>query len=226
MCDRVPPPSERIFEQECQALRDDVAVFVEMLRVAAPAWVRTELAFPEGGAGEIEIDLGTYSIRVQGTIDRVDEPAPGRFVVIDYKTGSPRRYRVSAPFDGGRRIQHVVYLLAAEQMLGGEATAMQYHFPTVTGERRVVEYPREVATRGRQVLRTLIDGALEGLFVATDDASDCAYCDFAPICRARKNDYGKVTSPAAAWSKETGAKLPEYRYLNHLRASDAAVDPA
>jgi ATP-dependent helicase/nuclease subunit B len=217
--EQVPPPSERIFDGEMEMLRGDVRVFAELVRAAPPAWVHTELEFP-GEGGEVVLDLGELRIRLQGKIDRVDQRGPGRYVVVDYKTGSARRYRANLPFAGGRRIQHVVYLHAVEQMLGGDGEAMEYHFPTVGGESRVVRFRREDVERGRDVLRAMLGCALEGLFVATDDPDDCKFCDFAAVCRAHANDYGKVTCEVAAWSKTSGMELEEYLHLRTLRGID------
>src|SRR5690606_21283088 len=138
-------------------------------------------------------------IRLRGKIDRVDEVGPGRLRVIDYKTGSAHRYRRSRPFAGGRRIQHVVYLKAAERLLDGDPAAMEYHFPTARGENGAVRYAREDLSAGEDALRALLDLAFAGLFVATEDANDCRYCDYATICRVREDDWGKVACAEVDW---------------------------
>jgi CRISPR/Cas system-associated exonuclease Cas4 (RecB family) len=194
-----------------------------MIAAAPPVWRELEWEF--GGEGrEVAVEAGGVEIRLQGKIDRVDEVAPGVLRVIDYKSGSPRRYREAAPFDGGRRIQHWVYQLAAEQVLGARETSMEYHFPTVNGERRAVSYPQDRLRMGDRVLGELVTLATGGRFIATDRADDCAFCDFAAICRVVTNDYGGATCGAAAWSKNQGMGLAEFAPLRTLREIDERDD--
>ncbi len=222
--DEVPPPSERVFEEEFAQLREDVAVFMAMLRATPPEWMELEYEFGEAER-EVVLELAEMRIRLRGKIDRVDRAPSGALRVIDYKTGGHWGYRKAQPFAGGRRIQHVVYLLAAEQLFGKRVEGMEYHFPTIRGEKEAVAFPRDlVVERGIEVLRTLLDTALEGLFVATEHADDCKYCDYAPVCRVRHDEYGSVSCGVAQWGRETGMQLDEYRHLKSLREIDATVD--
>lgn len=109
---------------------------------------------------------------------------------------------------------------AAEQLLGGAPATMEYHFPTGRGENGVVGYPCEALGEGEAVLRALLDIAFAGLFVATEDTADCRYCDYAAICRAGEDDWGKMTSAPAEWSRERGMEKPEYEPLRMIREID------
>jgi hypothetical protein len=216
----VPPPSERVFEEECEQLREDVRVFMTVMRAAPPAWTELEYEFGQRGR-EVELEIAGVRVRLRGKIDRVDRTPSGGLRVIDYKTGSRRGYRVQQPFNGGRRIQHVIYLLAAEQLFDEQLEGMEYHFPTIRGEKETVVFSRDdVLPRGREVLRTLLATALDGHFVATDHADDCRYCNYASVCRVRENDYGGVQCGVAQWGKDTGIQLDEYRHLRTLREID------
>lgn len=216
---QVPPPSERVYEQELAALAADTAIFATMIAEVPPRWVELEWEFGQPGR-EVSIEVGGVRVALQGKIDRVDETAPGTYRVVDYKSGSPRRYREAQPFGGGRRIQHWLYQLAAEQALGARRTTMEYHFPTVNGEKRAVAYPPERLARGGDALAALLELAVNGRFVATDDPADCTYCDYAQVCRAQPGRFGGASCDAAEWSGKVGMNLNEYAPLKVLRGID------
>ena len=122
---------------------------------------------------------------------------------MDYKTGRAYDYSSKAGiFNGGRRLQHALYAHAAESRLGGQVTTGEYHFPTRRGENQVFAFDRIGLAGVAELLGHMLDGIAEGVFVPTDDAGDCTFCDYAEICRARRGPWGKVTSPLADWSSE------------------------
>ena len=214
-----PPPSRAVFEAELVDLREDVLAWVYMIRRDGPEWLEVELKFgPE--STPVEIPVGGESIAIRGSIDRVDRVAGGGVKIVDYKTGKSKRYLWNEPFSGGRRIQHVIYSLAAERLLDVEVEGMEYHFPARRGHGTIVRYDRARLARGREVLETLFEIASGGVFVATEDRHDCTFCEFADACRARVDEHRKVTSAVADWAKDVGAALPEYALLLALRASD------
>ncbi len=222
---RLPSPSEAVLRSELLALQDDVRSFVVMLRDRRPRVVRTELAFgPETDAeseGEVELSVPGGRLRLRGRVDRLDALDGGGLRVVDYKTGRPSRYREALPFDGGRRLQHLLYSLAVEQLRPGERVGvMEYHFPTARGENHVTRYHREQLEPGGEVLRMLLQLAADGLFIPTDDDGDCRYCDFGAVCRVTTNDWGSADSPRARWAKESGMLLPEYAPLVQLRGGE------
>jgi hypothetical protein len=139
---------------------------------------------------------------------------------VDYKTGrvSSLWQRSTGTWRGGRRLQHLIYAHAAESLLETPVGAVEYHFPTRRGEGEVVGFPRSALGEGPELLARLLDGARSGAFVPTDDAGDCRYCDFRPVCRVREDGYGNVRSPAAEFgsaARESGD--PAYRWLEALR---------
>src|SRR4029453_6052173 len=58
--------------------------------------------------------ISGQSFRARGQIDRVEELAPGRFSIWDYKVGSGYGYDRFDPFLRGRRVQSVLYLAMIE----------------------------------------------------------------------------------------------------------------
>lgn len=216
-----PPPSQSAHDRERTDLRDEVRTWIAMIRADRPDWIEVELRF---GAGEREarIAAGRGHMRVRGAIDRVDRLSAGGLRIVDYKTGSASRYRQAQPFAGGRRIQHVLYTLAAEQLMDESVREMEYHFPTRKGQMRRVAYGEEAMERGAKVLEHLLEIAADGHFVTTEDAKDCRFCEFAVVCRATEGRFGSVNCEQATWSKEIGMEqqLPSYLRLKALREID------
>lgn len=216
-----PPPSQAIHDQERADLREEVHAWVGMIRKDPPDWVAVELRFGPGER-EAEIPAGSGRIRLRGAIDRVDRLRGGGLRIVDYKTGGFSRYRERKPFAGGRRIQHVLYTLAAEQLLGEPVEVMEYHFPTRKGQMRRISYGDEALERGAHVLRTLLEMASSGHFVTTEERKDCAFCEFGAVCRVKESGWNSVTSVRATWAKDVGIKsgLPAFLRLSALRGID------
>ncbi len=224
---RLPAPSETVLRAETDALEADVLSFATMLLQQRPSVLWTELAFgPPGDAasrGEVEIAVPGGRLRLRGRVDRVDALEDGGLRVVDYKTGRGNRYRAQRPFDGGRRLQHLLYSLAVEQLEPDRRVkVMEYHFPTTAGENHVTLYPRAVLEPGLDVIAALLDLARDGRFLPTTDSGDCKYCDYAAACRVARDDWGGVTSPRAAWAKSAAESSPEYAPLVQLRAEHGA----
>lgn len=231
MTRHVPPPSSAVQQAEVATLELDVQSFVELIRRERPDWIELEYEFGPNQQ-DVTVSVGGRAIRLRGAIDRVDRLESGGLRVVDYKTGGHRAYRATRPFNGGRRIQHVLYTHAARQLLGEEVAAMEYHFPTRRGENVMVRYEQDALGRGPEVLETLFEIARHGYFVTTEDANDCRYCAFAPICRASTDDFGGTSCPEVAWVKanawpkkpKKGEPIPtppeEYRRLVQLRGID------
>jgi hypothetical protein len=204
MRELLPPPGEAVYAGEMEALREDVRAFVAMVREDAPRVLALELAFGRGGPDPVELLLpGGETLRVAGAIDRVDDAGEAGVVIVDYKTGSDSRFgRRSGPYDGGRRLQHVVYAAVAEQILNRPVARAEFHFPTGRSQNRRVRYDAATLRAGLPLLDRLLDLVREGWFVPTSDDDDCRFCDYAATCRVRTDDRGRVTSPLAQWGRE------------------------
>jgi ATP-dependent helicase/nuclease subunit B len=213
---RIPPPSRAVLAAELAALRDDVGCWVRMARDDAPRWIHLEYRFEPG-----DDDAGPAAIPLRGVIDRVDEAAPGRLRLVDYKTGRADGYHPARPLDGGRRVQHVVYAVASRRMLGAEVDAAEFHFPTRAGRNERVRLPVPAAGEAEALLARMASLAAEGPYLPTDEAADCRFCDFAAVCRAATDEHGGTDSPPAAWMKRVGVHLPEGRAVAWLRGLDA-----
>jgi ATP-dependent helicase/nuclease subunit B len=207
MKDQLPPPGGAVFEAEVEALREDVRAFVEMVREDARAgrrFIEFERKFGRDGAEPVEVELPDgHRLRLAGAIDRIDRDADGRLTVIDYKTGSRLPFSArSGVYDGGRRLQHVLYANAAERLLGADVAGVEYHFPTRRNENYRARYARDELREGLGVVTELLDFVARGWFVPTNMPDDCRFCDYAATCRVKIDAYGKVDSPLAEWSRE------------------------
>ena len=218
MAREVPPPGEAVRRRELRELRADVRSFAHMLEGRDGRWRALELKFGFAGEPPVPLALHGGEIRLRGAIDRVDGPSDG-FTVIDYKTGSPGRYeRRHGTFHGGRRLQHLIYTVAAERVMDGPVTRMEYHFPTRRGRNEVIGYHREELDRGRGLIDRLMDGVAGGRFLPTEDPSDCRFCDYRPICRHRTEGWHRTwETPRADWAARLFDTLPEYRERREVR---------
>jgi hypothetical protein len=213
---RLPPPGVVVRSREMADLKEDVLSFAEMMSGRDEAWTSLELAFGLHGRPTAELPLPGGTVRLRGAIDRVDRTRDG-LVVIDYKTGRPERFERGGAFNGGRRLQNVVYPAVAERLLGARVHGMEYHFPTRRGRNETVRYERTVIQRGLALIDRLLDAVARGRFLPTEHPADCRFCDYAPICR-HSHDGRVAVTPLADWGARRFADLPEYTELRDVRA--------
>jgi ATP-dependent helicase/nuclease subunit B len=231
----VPPPSEIVFAGEAEAIRVDARRFLELEREHqrhddGARWTAVELPFGRQMDGT-EATSGTYAlgdatIRVHGRADRVDTLPDGTLRVIDYKTGSAARFTrdpKKAPFAGGRQLQPAIYASAVTSVLGAEVSSFEYRFPTERGRNETVTYTRAELDAAAPIVRELIAGVARGEFLPSDDAGDCAWCEYAGICRVRLDDRGGADSPRAAWAAEHGRLSSLYAPMLQRRSIAVAV---
>ena len=152
-----------------------------------------ELGFgmPHSGGGPVTIDLGEdRSLRIRGSIDRIDVTETGGLLVVDYKTGSTRSFEkldVDDPTLGGQRFQLVLYDLAARRLRGAGDSADgfgAYWFVSSKGRFTEVGYPtNEVRRTVLEEVGSVVDGIGAGLFPLLPEEPGwkpfvgCAYCE-------------------------------------------------
>ena len=218
---KVPVPNRAAYETDVARLAEDVRSFVDFVGERGAPWIRLEMEFGRGDAEAVRIGLKGGSILVQGAVDRIDRDARGLHV-LDYKTGSAYRFTpASAVFDGGRRMQHVIYAEAVEQLLGERVDRVSYVFPTTRGHNEERTFDRERVRPGLKLLGVMLDQVASGRLLPTDAADDCRICDFASVCRVRAGPWG-VRSPLAEWGEEHLGSLDEYTGLRRVRGWEDA----
>lgn len=195
--DEIPPVSEQVYEHERHALAADVQRFLDLellsRRDSVPVALEVSFAMPEpeGEALDQEQPVllqlpGQRPLRLRGRIDRIDRRPDGSYLVVDYKTGSD--YDAQKRYAGGRRLQFALYALAARELLQKAQTepvrvvGSAYYHPTDRARQhwhwQKAPEPSEVA----DVLEDLLYPLRSGIFVQTDQESDCAWCDFRAVC--------------------------------------------
>ncbi|MFQ5742893.1 MAG: PD-(D/E)XK nuclease family protein [Acidobacteriota bacterium] len=222
---KLPAPNDAVFDNELEALKADIEVFVKMTRKDGGHWLDLELQFGYGVQGQppVELQVPGGMVRLRGAVDRSDETENRNLLVIDYKTGSNRsQQRRTRAFDGGRRLQHALYTQATEVLLGRRVERIEYRFPTRRGEMESIAYSRSEIEKWPLIVGLLLDLVAEGNFVPTDEPDDCRFCDYKDICHVQERGYGSVASPPASWAKTHAAGLSEYAPLLRVRKIDEA----
>jgi ATP-dependent helicase/nuclease subunit B len=203
----MPPPSDEVFTREREDFLEDVERFVELeveLAAGGVEPVAFEVSFGMSGFPDftegVEEDReplerpdpvtvvldGERRLVLRGRIDRIDRTSSG-YEVVDYKTGRFWAADYQGTFNGGRRLQHALYGLAAAELLkpidcSPRIAAGVYRFPTARG--RAAQ--KRIATPQKQrilaVLTDLLDVIGEGAFVHADAAEVCRFCNFSAAC--------------------------------------------
>jgi ATP-dependent helicase/nuclease subunit B len=143
-------------------------------------------------------------LQVRGRIDRIDRLRQGTYEVVDYKTGYFAADAWAGVFDGGRRLQHALYGLAARELLRAidpraKVEAGCYYFTGERGGGERVRIPAPSTAAVGQVLNGLLDTLASGAFLHTDDERDCRFCDFERAClKDHARAQLKMTDDSAA----------------------------
>ena len=167
-------------------LDDDELVRADTGRVQ----VQSELSFGMREQAAVQVRLADgREIRFRGSADRVDR-AGSALVVVDYKTGSPKRFEAISPADptaGGTKLQLPVYAHAARAALGqaGTGVSAEYWFLRKDhGKRITLPLTPEVDQACGVALAVIADGIAGGLFPHRPPEGDgwagfieCGYCD-------------------------------------------------
>lgn len=186
----VPAPSPAIRAKESEAIRRDAAVFYrsEQGRAGRPKFFELELQ-QDGEPMPVVLASGR-TIRTRGFIDRIDEIAPHRYKIYDYKTGNPRKYDENGYFAGGRQLQHALYAVAAEQYLrrtgiDPEAVVVEsaYCFPTERGLGKEISRLQHRRGELAELTGLLLSSIEAGAFPALPaDERACGWCDYREAC--------------------------------------------
>lgn len=219
----IPAPSDVVRARQEHDMARDVDSFIAMVREDEPDWIDTELRFGLGGEEAVPFPTSSGPVSVRGAIDRLDR-IPEGLRVVDYKTGSTYRYGgKTGTWEGGRRLQHVIYAGVASLLHAADTAVMEYHFPTRKGENRRVSYTARDLVSGPELVSRLLDLVAKGLFLPTDTDNDCRFCDYQAVCRVRATDFS-TNSPLAKWVKERIGDLPELAGLRAIRNWDEEGD--
>lgn len=150
---------------------------------------------PDMLASPIDLPVPGGEIRLQGSVDRVDE-GPQGLEIVDYKTG---RAKSTAEVRDGAAFQLPIYLAAISHITGTEPAGMSYlrtpvenklERDDVTRQRDKPAYDVADLVRNKLPARLarLVGAMAAGVFVHVPfvaQAKACSYCDFALGCAVR-----------------------------------------
>ncbi len=199
------PPPRRDMEQSVRSeLAGSCRIFLaaqrEFYRLGNPQYLEAAVGLKNRGHGSaldsaepVGLKLpGGGCVQLCGRLDRIDvlgEPENSGFAVWDYKTGGSRRFRgKDRVYDGGRIVQHAVYLHLARRRLGEHAGVpadvrfFGYFFPSVSAEGEFIKYTPQQLADSTKVIEHLCKILSCGAFPAAEDGGACRHCDFSKIC--------------------------------------------
>jgi ATP-dependent helicase/nuclease subunit B len=155
--------------------------------------VAAELAFGLTGSrvGTLSVELRDgREVRFRGRADRVDVAEDGTIHVVDYKSGSTRRYKglsAADPVLGGKKLQLPVYGQAARALLNApdRPVRAEYWFTSAKGgfERIGYTVTDEILRHFGETLELLVAAIEAGVFpplptaTSTSPRVECPYCD-------------------------------------------------
>lgn len=187
-----PTPSLALEETERDELKRDLLHFLQLEQAAShrrpvalelPFGMESDPLEPLSRAGPLELDLGEgRRLPVRGRIDRVDQ-VEGGFAVVDYKTGKSLRVNRNAIYDRGRLLQHGLYALVVQQLLGPVAGS-SYYFIRPGAQLPWVHFPPPQPEPLLRVLDSVLEPLVSGAFVHTHEREkDCSFCSYGPACQ-------------------------------------------
>ena len=229
-----PPPNENAYRRQYGELVQAGEIFMaeeerfckdhwpEFFEAAIGLWSEgegTEMDSPDPAM--FPLPNGTQ-IRLRGRIDRIDRDGSARtpkFSVWDYKSGSTWKFRRDPPFWQGRVLQHAAYLRMAEDRLRqldpkSVVTEVGYFFPAVRGQGERKAYSPDQLRGAGEIIQNLCRTVANGAFIATDNADDCGFCDYAPICGDTK------ACAEASKRKLSGDRIDSLAPFRHVRGWD------
>jgi RecB family exonuclease len=115
-----------------RAIEADLRRYLEHEARNAGPWrpLHLELRFGfddrEDSLPALELGEGPERVRIRGAIDRVDVDGPGRAIIRDYKSGSPRPGYTAARWVADHQLQVALYLIVVRELTGLEPAAGFY----------------------------------------------------------------------------------------------------
>lgn len=205
---RVPVHNPEAFKRQHDELLDYCEIFLQKehqyaLKRGAKTWImeaslgsfthRQQHATTEIDSEEpIVVELShERKLHLCGRIDRIDrlgEATAPRHVIWDYKTGSDFGFDQANAIQQGRKLQPLLYtrMLAARfAQLGLNPDSIDgfgYFFPSPRCEGLRYEWTASELQAGDPVLESLLDLLSSGTFIATNNKTDCGYCDYQSVC--------------------------------------------
>jgi ATP-dependent helicase/nuclease subunit B len=204
----MPPATLEIFDRESREFLADIELFVRGEHDGVTGkGIGFEVSFgrpldpddgePLASPAPAAIKLGGgLTIRIAGRIDRINQVG-NAFEVLDYKTGGFYRDDWEGVFEGGRRLQHALYGLAAVELLRAHyrnprVESSVYYFPSQKGRQEQVRIAAPSPADTRKVLADLRQVLVDGTYPHTTDESDCRFCDYKTACGPQVHEQAET----------------------------------
>ncbi|HEV8115696.1 MAG TPA: PD-(D/E)XK nuclease family protein, partial [Acidimicrobiales bacterium] len=184
--------------------------------------VAAEMTFGAGDSPPLSLKLPSgRTLTFRGSADRVDRAEDGHLMVLDYKTGSAKRYKDldHDPVQAGTALQLGVYAEAAQAQLGTEEVTSFYWAISAKEKYRQHGYPWTEDRRSRflDVTEAIVDGIETGVFPALPGEyqsfwgshESCGFCDFDRVCPRDRDDDQRATAGAPELGLLERLKLPQ-----------------
>lgn len=163
----------RAFENETASnqKKEEAKTFVETFL----AWSKANPNTPVGVEKEFNLEIG--GVKFTGKIDRVEKTPDGKYIVIDYKTGSDKITKNTIQDD----VQMNLYAMATEKMYGElpQKTILYYLKKDKLVENEIlVTKVAEV----KESIENTVELILDEQFTAKPEYNSCRFCNFWDIC--------------------------------------------
>ena len=167
-------------------------------------------------------------LRFRGFIDRIDSnPDGSEILILDLKTGSASPYLdlEEDVFDGGKKLQLPIYLLAARQNLpDAERINAAYWMISFKGRYQILPADTlswaDVEDDLKDLLIKITDGITSGVFPANPgkDNYHCTFCDYDSICPMQREFM---------WEKKSASdlRLKDYLSMSPQGGDESDSDP-
>jgi RecB family exonuclease len=194
--DDLAPAIDRVWEDGVAAVRADLGEWLRRASEDESGYVpwRFELSFgleqrweqrqadSQSVQGAVDLNCG---IQLRGSIDLIERHPSGTARVTDHKTGKVDAKRTQL-IAGGKTLQPLLYALAAEKLLAGQAkvTSGRLYFCTSAGgfAEHVVPLDRSARQTADEIAETIGDALVQPFLPASPESGQCDLCDFRVVC--------------------------------------------
>lgn len=208
----IPVPNQDAYERQLQRLEKTCEIFLRneeehCKSTGSVPWILEasiglgdDPASVVDSAEPVSLTLSDgRTIKVGGRIDRIDRLGGDGvvdFSIWDYKSGSAWGFNAADPFRQGRKLQPYLYArmlrhrLVAAVAPEAKVNYFGYFFPGPKTDGLRLQWTSGELSSGDQIVGYMCDAISAGAFIATNDKSDCKFCDYLPICGCAETTAG------------------------------------
>ena len=185
----IPLPRRRLKDEMRETLYGMVQRAVDWTIAEGRTVVAQERSFPEEGQDGLPMTFGKWTLKMKGSIDRVDKLSTGEYAILDYKTGQPQNYTE----DLHRHLQHYIYAMAEEQLSDGDEPISEAGYLFLKSDPAMLEKLEE-----DQALRDATEKHIEWLldYISNESSEESKDLERAPDFQPANSQQGSAgTNP-------------------------------